>query len=146
VHLFKSIQSNQKGFNLFSRLLAAAQSGAYFGGAAADLGAVQAAPVLAKARRSHVLHGPYNLASPFLGTTTDIAAYVQAAFDLDCPLGRQNHPSARQGDLAHAHCSLEDAQVHTAAPVTQDSRYSCPFPKDQNALPGQTSSITKHNG
>jgi len=36
VRLFKLIQSNQKGFHLFSLLLAAAQSGAYFGGVAAD--------------------------------------------------------------------------------------------------------------
>ncbi|MGB2309414.1 MAG: hypothetical protein ACPH3E_09065, partial [Paracoccaceae bacterium] len=59
---------------------------------------------------------------------------------------RPNHPSAMRGDTDHAHRSLEHAQVHTAAPVTQDSRYSCPFSKDQNALPGQTSSVTKHNG
>jgi hypothetical protein len=36
VRLIRPIQSNQKGFDLFSRLLAAAQPGAYFGGVAAD--------------------------------------------------------------------------------------------------------------
>ncbi len=99
-----------------------------------------------EATRSHALHDPYNLASPFLGNGTDISAYIQAAFNLDCPLRRSNHPNAMRSDTAHAHRSFEDARVHTAVAFTQDSTHACPFSTDQSALQGQTSSVTKHNG
>jgi len=147
VRLFKLIQSNQKGFHLFSLLLAAAQSGAYFGGVAADFWPAQAMNwSWHEAARSHALHNSYNLTSPFLGNGTDISAYVQAAFNLDCLLRRSNHPSAMRGDTAHAHRPFENARVHAAVAFTQDSMHACPFLTDQSALQGQTSSVIKHNG